>query len=279
VYQQYEGDIKTSGFSNTLYRIFHEFKKDLDMFMAETVNPEIIRFIKKQETRIHEHLESIAGPFDVMLKEAIIAYNDMMGELGINRSGENLKTIHLPDIGTVKSIAGLALPPMAAYMRYTAKMKTEATMRLGLYKAVNIIKRLLKKPIQAKNQGEILALKDGIMRMKHEMEKSVLYHLKDYQENIKFQYLYKLVEAESNSLYESLLDRFQIYGSDLSSIVDLIDNKLIDKEQTFEMLNTMALDCSKLSEKINVLKQKIDTVEPADKPMAIHSDLGDDASP
>jgi GTPase SAR1 family protein len=279
VYQQYGDDIKTSGFSNTLFQIFHEFKQDLDTFMAETINPEIIRFVKKQEARIHEHLESIAGPFDVMVQDAIFSYNDMMGELGINRSGENLKTIHMPDIGTVKSIAGLSLPPMSAYMRYTAKMKTEATMRLGLYKVVNIFKRLLKKPIQGKNQGEILALRDGILRMKHEMEKSVIYHLKDYQENIKFQYLYKLVKAESDSLYESLLDRFQVYGSDLSSIVDLINNKLIDKEQTSEQMTSMALDYNKLNEKIKDLRQKIDTIESADKHFAAQIDLGDDPSP
>jgi len=154
---------------------------------------------------------------------------------------------------------------VAAYMRYTAKIKTEATMRLGLYKVVKIFKKLLKKPIQGKNEGEILALKDGVLRMKREMEKSVISHLKDYQENIKFQYIYKLVEAESNSLYESLLDRFQVYGADLSSIVDLINNKVIDREQTSEMMKAMAFNCSEMGEKINDLREKIETIESADK--------------
>jgi len=279
VYQQYEDDSKASGFSNTLYLIYQEFKQAFDTFMAETINPEVIRFVRKQEARIHEHLESIAGPFDVMVQDAIATYNRMMGKLGINRSNENIKNIDLPDIGTIKSITGLTLPPVAAYMRYTAKMKTEATMRLGLYKLVNIFKRLLKKPIQGKNEGEILALKDGVLRMKREMEKSVISHLKDYQENIKFQYIYRLVEAESNSLYESLLDRFQVYGADLSSIVDLINNKMIDKEQTTEMMKTMALDCSEMSEEINGLREKIETIESADKHIALQIAQGDDPSP
>ncbi len=278
LYQQYEDDFKTSGFSNTLYMIFQEFKQALDTFMAETINPEVIRFIRKQEARSHEHLESIAGPFDVMVQDAIATYNRMMGKLGIHRVNKNIKKIDLPDIGTIKSIAGLTLPPVAAYMRYTAKMKTEATMRLGLYKVVKIFKKLLKKPIQGKNEGEILALRDGVLRMKREMEKSVISHLKDYQENIKFQYIYRLVEAESNSLYESLLDRFQIYGADLSSIVDLINNKMIDREQTFEMMKIMALDCSEMGEKINDLRGKIDTIEFADKHIAFQKIRGDDPS-
>jgi hypothetical protein len=280
VYQQYEDDIKASGFSNTLYQLFQEFKQALDTFMAETINPEVIRFIRKQEARIHEHLESIAGPFDVMVKDAIATYNDMMGELGINRSNESIKKkIKLPDIGTIKSIAGLTLPPMAAYMRYSAKMKTEATMRLGLYKVVNIFKKLLKKPIQGQNEGEILALRDSVLRMKHEMEKSVIFNLKDYQENIKFQYIYKLVEAESNSLYEYLLDRFQVYGADLSSILDLINNKMIDREQTSEMMKTMALNCNEMGKKINSLREMIETIESADKHVAIQKAHGDSPSP
>ena len=264
-YQQYEDDIKTSGFSNTLYMIFQEFKQAFDTFMAETINPEVIRFVRKQEARIHEHLGSIAGPFDIMVQEAIATYNRMMDKLGINHSNENIKNIDLPDISTIKSITGITLPPVAAYMQYTAKMKTEATIRLGLYKVVKIFKRLLKKPIQGKNDGEILALKDGVLRMKREMEKSVISHLKDYQENIKFQYIYRLVEAESNSLYESLLDRFQIYGADLSNIVDLINNKMIDREQASEMMKTMAFNCSEMGEKIHDLREKIETIESADK--------------
>ena len=278
-YQQYEDDVKTSGFSNTLYMIFQEFKQAFDTFMAETINPEVIRFVRKQEAHIHEHLESIAGPFDVMVQDAIAKYNGMMGTLGINRSSENIKKVNLPDIRTIKSITGLTIPPVAAYMRYTAKMKTEATMRLGLYKVVNIFKRLLKKPIQEKNEGEMLALRDGVLRVKSEMEKSVISHLKDYQENIKFQYIYKLIEAESNSLYETLLDRFQIYGADLSSIVDLINNKMVDRDQTSEMMKTMAFDCSKMGEKINDLRERIETIESADKHIGIQIANGDDSSP
>ena len=278
-YQQYEDDIKTSGFSNTLYMIFQEFKQAFDTFMAETINPEVIRFVRKQEANIHEHLESIAGPFDVMVQDAIAKYNGMMGTLGINRSSENIKKVNLPDIRTIKSITGLTIPPVTAYMRYTAKMKTEATMRLGLYKMFKIFKRLLKKPIQRKNEEEMLALRDGVLRVKHEMEKSVISHLKDYQENIKFQYIYKLIEAESNSLYETLLDRFQIYGADLSSIVDLINNKMVDRDQTSEMMKTMAFDCSKMGEKINNLRERIETIESADKHIGIQIANGDDSSP
>lgn len=261
-YQQYEEHMNISGFSNTLYLVFQEFKQALDTFMAETINPEIIRFMRQKEKGIHKHLESIAGPFDVMVQDAIVAYNRMMDNLGIKPSHEIPKRIDLPDIGSIKSITGLTLPPAVAHMRYTAKIKTEATMRLGFYKIANLFKRLLKKPIQRKSEGEVLALKDGVLRLKRETERSVIFHFKDYQENIKFQYMYKLVEAVSNSLYESLLDRFHIYASDLSNIVEHINNNMIDKEQTSEMLKKMGHACSAMDEKINGIREKIESIVP-----------------
>ena len=277
-FQKHEDDIKTTGFSNTIYMVFQEFKQAFYAFMAETINPDVIRFVRKQEARVHEHFESIAGPFDVMVQDAIDTYNRMMGKLEIDHSDEKVKKIDLPDISTIKSIAGLTLPPIAAYVRYTAKMKTEATMRFGLYKVVKIFKGILKKPIQGKDEGEILALRDGVLRMKREMVKSVISHLKDYQENIKFQYIYRLIEVESISLYESLLDRFQVYGADLSSIVDLIKNKMIDKEQTSEMMKTIALNCSEIGDKINGLREKIEAIESADTRIVFQKIHGDNPS-
>lgn len=263
-YQKYEENLKATGFSNTLYLVFQEFRQALDTYMAETVNPEVIRFVREKEIRIREYLDSITGPFDVMVQDAIVEYSSMMGNLGINNSRKSLKRIALPDFDSIKDITGLALPPAVASIRYTAKMKTEAVMRLGFYTVVKFFKKLLKKPIQSKNEQEVLALKDGILRMKRETEKSVVYHFKDYQENIKFQYIYKLIEAASNSLYETLTDRFRAYVADLSNIVELINNKLIDKEQASEILKEMEQTSMGIDERINIIREKIELIELTD---------------
>ncbi|MBW2572845.1 MAG: hypothetical protein JRE61_10985, partial [Deltaproteobacteria bacterium] len=134
--------------------------------MTETTNPEVIRFIREKEKQVHENLESIADPFDVMVQDAIVGYNDMMENFGIVRSFESPERIDLPDIDTIKAITGLTLPPAVAYMRYTAKIKTEAVMHLGFYTVVKFFKKILKKPIERKNEEGILALQAGVLRMK-----------------------------------------------------------------------------------------------------------------
>ena len=144
-------------------------------------------------------------------------------------------------------------------MRYTAKIKTEAVMRLGFYTVVKVFKRLLKKPIGSHNEEAVLALKDGVLRMKRETEKSILFHFKDYRENLKFQYIFKLVEAVSNSHHQALLDRFRAYVADLSDIVGLISNKRIDKEQAFEILKEMEMTSKKINNRISKVRQEIES--------------------
>ena len=263
-YQKYEENLKASGFPNTLYLVFQEFKQAVDIYMTETINPEIIRFTREKEKRILENIENIAEPFDVMVQDAIVGYDGMMENFGIVRSFENPERIDLPDIDVIKANTRLTLPPAVAYMRYTAKIKTEAVMRFGFYSVVKFFKKILKKPIERKNEEGILALKAGVLRMKRETEKSMAFFFKDYQENIKFQYMYKIVEAVSFSLYESLVDRFQAYAADLSNSVELINDKLIDKGQASTTLQEMALTAEKIDAKINTAYENIRTFESAD---------------
>lgn len=256
-YQKYEESLEAAGFSNTLYLVFQEFKQALDTYMAEIINPEVIHFVREKEMRINEYLDSISTSFDVMVQDAIIEYNEMMGNFGINSFRKNQENIGLPDIDSIKSVTGLALPPAVASMNYTAKIKTEAVIRLGFYTVLKFFKKILKKPLQTKNEEQVLALKDGVLRMKRETEKLVVFHFKDYQENIKFQYIYKIIEAASNSLYETLIDRFQVYGTDLSNIVKLINNKLISKQQVSEILKNMEQTSMGIDGRINIIREKI----------------------
>ena len=259
-YQNYEENLKAAGFSNTLYLVFQEFKQALDTYMAETINPEVLRFVREKETRIKEYLDSISSSFDVMVHDAIVEYNKMMGNFGINRSRKNQERIELPDIDSIKGITGLALPPAVASMSFTARIKTEAVIRLGFYTVLKFFKKFLKKPIQSKNEQGVLALKDGVLRVKRETEKSVIFHFKDYQENIKFQYIYKLIEAASNSLYETLIDRFRVYVADLSDIVELINNKQVDKQRASEILKEMEQTSMGIDGRINIIREKIKSI-------------------
>jgi len=257
-YYKYEESPDASNFGNTMYLVFQEFRQAVDTFMAEDINPEIIRFIREKEQNIREQLESVTGPYDVMAEDALAAYNKTMERFGIPPIQENQHRVDIPDMDLVKRTAGLKLPSLSAPMRYTAKIKTEAVMRFGFYSFIRLFKeKLLRRPTQNEKEGELLALKNGISRIKKETKSSVIFHFKDYRENIKFQYIFKLADALSDILRDILLDRFQAYITDLSKIVELIGEKQVDRADLTQILGEMETVSSGISQRINTLRTEL----------------------
>ncbi len=250
-YDMYEDRLESSGFTDTLFIVFQEFKQALDTFMAETINPKIIGFLKKEELKIIESFKSIADPFSGMVEDAISEYQNAIGSLDASIQCDQKKGLNMLDMTSIKNQKGLHIPPAIAMMRYSARIKTEAIMRLGFYSVIALYRRIFKKADKNKKEEAILALKHGVKRMKYETEQSILFHMKNFQENIKFQYLFKLTDAVSDSFYEVLLDSFHAYITDLSQVTTLLGEKRIDKERVYKILHEMETDLQKLSLSIN----------------------------
>jgi len=249
---------KTSNFSATLYLLFQDFKQHVDSFMAEETNPKIIQFIKEEEQRIQSFLDSVLIPYESIVQEAVSESENTFEKFSIAETSPYERKRNPTDFDSIKLLIGLKLPPSDATMRYNAKIKTEAVIRLGFYSALNLFKRILRKPIRNKREQEIQALKDGIKRMKRETEKSIASHFKDYKENVKFQYIFKLVDGASNHLHQQLMDRFQAYAADLGMTVDRISEKQFDYDKDAAALKDMAVASDRIERKIHSVREKID---------------------
>jgi len=252
--QRYDESLVAVGFAKTLYLVFQEFKQALDAHMAEVVNPQVLRFVKGQEKNLIAYLDEIAGPYAVMIDEALAQYATAMDEGNISQRPAAPAISIGPDLETVCKMASLSLPPAAATMRYSAQIKTEAVMRFGLYRIVNLVKKAMKKSADKAHQEQYLALASGVKRMRRETERSILFHLKDYKENLKFQYMLKLADAAAAALYDQVLERFQHHGADLSRLVELMGEQRLDKEKVSASLDRMGQSSRTLQENISRLR-------------------------
>jgi GTPase SAR1 family protein len=259
-YSKNESDIEEMGFSTTLYMIFQDFKRALDRYMAETINPRLIQFIKKEEGKIGDVLDKTAESYDTLVREVLQKHEETLKNIGISsRSYMMGDAIHSVDMESLKRRDGLSAPPLVSSFRYTAKIRTEAIVRRGFYNVVTVLKKLMKKPIQNEQEGDIFALKDGVKRIQQETESSIAFHLKDYKENLKFQYLYKLVDSVSDNLLETLHDRFNVFTSDISEMAGLVDAEQSAKERAIEILKFMEEGSQEIIEGIYRLKQEVDS--------------------
>lgn len=250
----YESELTQRGFNATLYQVFQDFRQRLDTFMAENINPQILGYVRVREKKIGQDLTTLSSPYDSLIHDAIAEFSRGMTEIGIPPMGSMGAGTDLLDVESIKRIVGIKFPPMVVAMRYSAKIKTEAVLRLGFYTALTFLKQILKKPLQGEKEKEMNALSDGIRRMRRETEKTILFHFIDYKENLKFQYILKLVDAVANTVKATLLHRFESYVESLVQLLSLIGNKQLDEARAEGVLDEMAACTSQIEAGLRRIK-------------------------
>jgi hypothetical protein len=197
----------------------------------------------------------------MMIEDSLAEFDRSLVQVGLSPMDQNMHRNNIPALDTVKTIAAIKLPSAAASLRYSAKIKTEAMMRLGIYSAVKVLRQVLKKPVRSEFERQKNALRDGGQRMKKETEKTMRSHLKDYRENIKFQYVFRLSDAVAEALKDATVDRFQAYTDSLMRMIDDVRGRKLDKVKTIEVLGEVARQAEKIEDRIQRIEGGIHSLE------------------
>jgi len=258
VFENYTDSLMSSGFSSTLYQVFQEFRQTIDTFMAETINPEIVSFTAATEKKIKANFEAVAEPYQSMALDAIAQYHSAMIHFGMENpaSGDNQRA--MLDLEDVKKAAGLKLPVAATSMRYSAKVRTEAVVRLGFYSVLKMFKKVFKKPLKNEQEEQMLALAAGVKRMKGETESAIVFHFKNYRENFKFQYVLKLVDFASAHLHSALLERLRAYDTDLVELTRVMETSGGQRERVLVLMDNMTADLQRIQLQIEKARDKME---------------------
>jgi len=255
---KYQNSLNEIDFSQILYLLFQDFKQSIDSHITEAINPELIRFVQMNENRIGEYFESTILPFESVMEEALQEFNGVSASSEGVANGGPRSRIRPQTIEAVVKASGLRPPALVAATHYSARIKAEAIMRLGYYKAMRKSKAIFKKSAQQRQEVEFKAMEDALRRMKRETERSVVFHLKDYRENLKFRYFFKLAEAACDNFARSVLEQFQAYFSDLSATIERIGSSQSDKEKTMRIIDDIERQSQKLVDNINRIRGEID---------------------
>lgn len=254
---RYSDQLENSGFVQTLYLVYQELKQAMDGYMAEKVNPEIVGFIGQKEKQLQHILEMAADPYEAMVKDALVQYEDALAHFGVSTETVAWNFQVSLNLASIKQLVGLNLPPAAATMRYSSNIKTEAVVRLGFYSVGRALRKLFNKQVAPNRAEERKALEVSIRRMKAETERAIHAHFKDYKENIKFQYMQRLAKLAGNQLYEALTEKFTAYLGDVMQLMTAINDKRGDKEQLESELISIETAVSSLLINIADIEQKV----------------------
>jgi hypothetical protein len=236
--------------------MFQEFKRSLDAYITEQVNPEIVRFLAAQEERICDQLESIAAPYRGLIEDAYGEFRSLMDSLGIRIECRGPDAASLPGVASLLRSSGRSHPPLASTINYTARLRTEAVLRRGFYRVVSGFKKFLKKPVQA-GEEDVRALREGLVRIRRETSAALIEALTDYRENIKFKYLFMQVETAAGRFSQVVAEQLQVYAADFGALAQGVNARQEDKAQAAAVLANMAEDCRRVQEMIDRLKLDI----------------------
>jgi len=257
-FDKYQSNIEEVDFSRHLYLLFQDFKQGLDAHITEVINPEVLRFVHDREKRIEAYFEALIMPFESMVEDAYEEFNGLLGRSASNPASKKRLGKAGSKMESVIKNSGINPPPIVAALNYSAKVRTEAVMRLGFYRALRNVKTLFRKSSAPKGQEALKALKDASRRIKRETEKSVVFNLKDYRENLKFRFLFKLVDATAEGFAQAVLDRFQAYFSDLSVTIEGIGTNQKNKTRAIKILDDMDQVCRELDARIGKVREEIE---------------------
>jgi GTPase SAR1 family protein len=252
-----KGRSDLAGVSKTMYLSYQDFKHALDKFITEDINPEVIQFVKTQENEIGKYLSSIIKPYNAMLSDAFDDYINLMKKLGVSLTMEGQSSIEFSEIDAKHRPSGLNPPKLVTTMHYSARIKTTAILRLGVYSLQRNLKKLLKKPANQQEEVVRRAISGGIRQMKRETLKSVVEQLRDYRENLKFAFLFKLVENATDHLTHLMFDRFQVFFTDIGAVAARLDNTKSDKQRTSKILMEMNQWTADVKGSIGHLRRRI----------------------
>lgn len=261
--ERYSQELSAGRFSDALYLAFQEFTHAVDSFMAETVNPKIYHFIKTEEDRIRDYFDSVTGPYEAMVNDAMAHYNSVLKSLGFEMAQEGHSRIELPDLQALKRQQELELPPAAATLNYSRAIKTEAIMRFGMYNLASRIRRLFRRSGRGEAAEAHAALRSAVRRMKRETEDTISFQFKNYKENLKFQYLFSLVDAVAQRLQAELTDRLHDFTSDLVRLREMTGRQQVDENRVAEQLQFMDAEASDLEGRLRRMAEEIAAREAA----------------
>ncbi|KPJ77060.1 MAG: hypothetical protein AMJ54_09245 [Deltaproteobacteria bacterium SG8_13] len=260
-WRETEAMLENTGFMPTVYMVFQKFKQDLTTAMSERVYPDVVQFARQQEGKIEQFFASLFEPFESIVNGALEELAGSMQSFDIaGPVSMRDRRMELPPLESIKAAANLQPPPMVAFLRYSARLRTDALLKLGIVSFLKLVGKLAPNKEQRARSGRRRALQGNVRRMKKLTEDALLHQCKNYRENLKFAYLYKLVDLMAARLTESLLEGFQVYGDDAQTAGEGISQHHSDKERTVKTLTQMADSAGELGRKIADLRSNVSRI-------------------
>lgn len=226
--------------SHALYMVFMEYKRAIDIFIVENINPLIIRFIKEIDKKIENGFISVLEPYHDMLREAVTEFKRKTNKAHVVDLERVINLEH------VKKDHNIKPPSIVAALEYNILLTPETIMRFGIYRFFTLIRKVFKKRPEDPANEKIKALEDGLLRIKRQGFDSLMFNLTNYKENLKYQYAFLIIDACKNYIVDSVDEQLKNGLERFLNIEEEIKKEQFDKESTLKELSKLGSELNNL---------------------------------
>ncbi len=251
--EPYRSQVKDLGFKQILYLVFQDFKRKLELFALEQINPEVRTLVEIQENSIAGYFQSLWDSYqidfltlsdhmgleaellsdpgiknDSDIKSPVIKSPNIKKDPNIKKSPNIKKDIgsRAVDIQGIKKILGLALPETIFIARYTTRMRANALSGLGIQSLIQLFSSLMGKPARFSFTP---GFKRAAGKIKKESLVSIQHQINDYHSKLNTMYFMPLIQAVTRDFKEKIHQRFSLYESLNEDMENLFSLKQSEK--------------------------------------------------
>ncbi len=245
--EDYEADLnklelgeRISSFMPSLYQIYQGFQQRLLLYLTEEVNLKILEFLRIQEKWLQDELTKVLEPLLAPLQDALNLYYQEIDTLGIKAS--------VPVIQAAPWVKPQEMQPklFSLELSLNVRLRSQAMLLFGINlmkDAFGKLKKLLRKQDTAKQSERLkMSLADAMKKIKAHAREEMADNLLSYNEGLKFQYFFPLLEylaREQESGLKSVLAALLV---DLEGVQEAISHRSHQKEVWRRQLAELAVE-------------------------------------
>ncbi len=257
-----------------LYRFYMEFRQALARHLIEKVNLRVFEFAKEQEAFLRERLQYSARAFWSLFSTALQDYRRELApfHIELHAGAEEPREI---DWSPLEQITP---PSFSAFVDGQAVGRSLLLVKFGMGRLNRFFGSLKTRVLKAINRPteesqEDPSLLETVGLVKSETRGELIYAFRDYRQNFKFQYLYKILDTGAEQLLEEFKTRTEMTQLDFANLLKQSEVEGERRQEFLEALSRIGQDAAALLEELEALRGAVGTV-PADvAPAAVAAPL------
>ena len=221
-----------SGFPRALYLALQDFKSELDRFLVEKINPELIRFTREMDKKTQVQAVNLYQSYMINIFDVY----KMPGSALEKFSHTESKIENLIDMTSLKKNLGLKPPDKVSITRYNARTKLTAVTGFGAWSLMSIVMRKLKKKVFFQ---ESFLFKKIISRFKKEIFRSIKITIFSYRDMLVKEYFNVLIKALSEEINSLMLNQLTACSLEIDRTRSIMEKEKSEKERDIKILQSI----------------------------------------